>query len=63
LPPGEVDRAEIDKARKRTKARLPSIAMSIEDCGTGPNSQASTWHATGAKGGLSIRPSASRAAA
>jgi hypothetical protein len=30
LPPGEVDRAEIDKARKRTKARPPSIAMSIE---------------------------------
>jgi hypothetical protein len=35
LPPGEVDRVEIDKARKRTKARPPSIAMSIEDCGTG----------------------------
>ena len=44
LPPGEVDRAEIDKARKRTKARPPSIAMSIEDRGTEgcviiPNSQ------------------------
>jgi hypothetical protein len=34
LPPGEVDREEIDKARKRTKARPPSIAISIEDRGT-----------------------------
>jgi hypothetical protein len=34
LPPGKVDRAEIDKARKRTKARAPSIAMNIEDRGT-----------------------------
>jgi hypothetical protein len=33
LPPGEVDRAEIDKARKRTRARPPSIGMSIEDRG------------------------------
>jgi hypothetical protein len=34
-PPGEVDRAEIEKARRRTKARPPSIAMNIEDRGTG----------------------------
>jgi hypothetical protein len=34
-PPGEVDLAEIHKARKRTKARPPSIAMSIEDRRTG----------------------------
>jgi hypothetical protein len=31
LPPAEVERAEIDKARKRTKARAPRIAMHIED--------------------------------
>jgi hypothetical protein len=35
LPPNEVDRAAIDKARKRTKARAPRIAMRIEDRGTG----------------------------
>jgi hypothetical protein len=35
LPPGEVDRAEIDKAKKRTKGRPPSIAMTIDDCRTG----------------------------
>src|SRR5262249_6841800 len=32
----EVDRAAIEKARKRTKARAPRIAMHIEDRGTGP---------------------------
>jgi hypothetical protein len=35
LPPNEVERAEIDKARKRTKARAPRIAMHIEDRETG----------------------------
>jgi hypothetical protein len=30
-PPNEVERAEIEKARKRTKARAPRIAMHIED--------------------------------
>ena len=33
-PPGPIDRAEIEKARKRTKARTPRIAMHIEDRGT-----------------------------
>jgi hypothetical protein len=33
LPPNEVERAEIEKARKRTKARAPRIAMHIEDRG------------------------------
>jgi hypothetical protein len=33
-PPNEVERAEIEKARKRTKARVPRIAMHIEDRGT-----------------------------
>ncbi len=32
-PPNEVERAEIERARKRTKARAPRIAMHIEDCG------------------------------
>jgi hypothetical protein len=32
--PNPVERAEIEKARKRTKARAPSIAMNIEDRGT-----------------------------
>jgi hypothetical protein len=35
LPPNEAERAEIDKARKRTKARAPRIAMRIEDRETG----------------------------
>jgi hypothetical protein len=30
-PPHPVERAEIEKARKRTKARAPRIAMHIED--------------------------------
>ena len=30
-PPNEVERAEIERARKRTKARAPRIAMSLED--------------------------------
>jgi hypothetical protein len=34
-PPNQVERAEIEKARKRTKARAPRIAMHIEDRGTG----------------------------
>jgi hypothetical protein len=34
-PPNEVERAEIDKARKRTKARAPRIAMHIQDRRTG----------------------------
>jgi hypothetical protein len=33
-PPNPVERAEIDKARKRTKARAPRIAMHIEDRAT-----------------------------
>jgi hypothetical protein len=33
-PPDPIDRAEIEKARKRTKARTPRIAMHIEDRGT-----------------------------
>jgi len=32
-PPNPVERAEIEKARKRTKARTPRIAMHIEDRG------------------------------
>jgi hypothetical protein len=32
-PPNPVERAAIEKARKRTKARSPSIAMNIEDRG------------------------------
>jgi hypothetical protein len=34
-PPDPVERAQIEKARKRTKARVPRIAMHIEDRGTG----------------------------
>jgi hypothetical protein len=34
-PPNPVECAEIEKARKRTKARAPRIAMHIEDRGTG----------------------------
>jgi hypothetical protein len=34
-PPNEVEHAEIERARKRTKARLPSVAMHIEDRATG----------------------------
>ncbi len=34
-PPNEVERAEIKRARKRTKARAPRIVMHIEDRGTG----------------------------
>src|ERR1700761_808236 len=34
-PPDPIERAEIKKARKRTKARAPRIAMHIEDRGTG----------------------------
>ena len=34
-PPHQVERAEIEKARKRTKARAPRIAMHIEDRATG----------------------------
>ena len=34
-PPNPVERAEIEKARKRTKARAPRIAIHIEDRGTG----------------------------
>src|SRR5215472_2940465 len=30
-PPDPVERAEIEKARKRTKARAPRIAMHVED--------------------------------
>jgi hypothetical protein len=30
-PPNPVERAEIEKARKRTKRRAPRIAMKIED--------------------------------
>jgi hypothetical protein len=33
-PPDQVERAEIEKARKRTKARTQRIAMHIEDRGT-----------------------------
>jgi hypothetical protein len=33
-PPNPVERAEIEKARKRTKARAPSIVMHVEDRGT-----------------------------
>ena len=32
-PPDPVERAEIEKARKRTKARTPRIAMRVEDRG------------------------------
>jgi hypothetical protein len=32
-PPNPVERAEIAKARKRTKARAPRIAMHVEDRG------------------------------
>ena len=39
LPPNEVERAEIDKARKRTKARAPRISMRIEDRGPGARVQ------------------------
>jgi hypothetical protein len=35
LPPNEVERAAIDIARKRTKARAPRIVMRIEDRETG----------------------------
>jgi hypothetical protein len=31
LPPNEIERAEIDKARERTKARAPRVAMHVED--------------------------------
>jgi hypothetical protein len=34
-PPDRLERAQIKKARKRTKARAPRIAMHIEDRGTG----------------------------
>jgi hypothetical protein len=34
-PPNPVERAEIKKAKKRTKGRAPSIDMHIEDRGTG----------------------------
>jgi hypothetical protein len=34
-PPNEVERAQIEKARKRTKARTPRIAMHVEDRETG----------------------------
>src|SRR4029077_4537720 len=34
-PPDPVERAQIEEARKRTKARAPRIAMHIEDRGTG----------------------------
>jgi hypothetical protein len=30
-PPDPIERAEIEKARKRTKARAPSIVMHVED--------------------------------
>jgi hypothetical protein len=33
-PPNPVERAEIEKARRRTKARTPRIAINIEDRGT-----------------------------
>jgi hypothetical protein len=33
-PPDQVERAEIERARKRTKARAPRVAMHIEDRGT-----------------------------
>jgi len=33
-PPDPIERAEIEKARKRTKARAPRIAMHIQDRGT-----------------------------
>jgi hypothetical protein len=33
-PPNPVERAQIEKARKRTKARAPRIAMHVEDRGT-----------------------------
>jgi hypothetical protein len=33
-PPNPVERAEIEKARKRTKARAPRIVMHVEDRGT-----------------------------
>jgi hypothetical protein len=32
-PPNPVERAEIEKARKRTKARAPRIAMHVQDRG------------------------------
>jgi hypothetical protein len=32
-PPNPVERAEIEKARRRTKARAPRIAMHVEDRG------------------------------
>jgi len=34
-PPNPVERVQIEKARKRTKARSPRIAMHIKDRGTG----------------------------
>jgi hypothetical protein len=34
-PPNEIERAQIEKARKRTKARTPRIAMHIEERPTG----------------------------
>jgi hypothetical protein len=34
-PPNEVDRAQIEKARRRAKARAPRIAMHIENRPTG----------------------------
>jgi hypothetical protein len=34
-PPDPIERAEIEKARRRTKARMPRIAMHIEDRPTG----------------------------
>jgi hypothetical protein len=34
-PPHTVEHAEIEKARRRTKARTPRIAMHIEDRPTG----------------------------
>jgi hypothetical protein len=33
-PPDPIERAEIEKARKRTKARAQRVAMHIEDRGT-----------------------------
>jgi hypothetical protein len=36
LPPDEVEHAAIEKARSRTKARAPRIAMHIEDRGSEP---------------------------
>jgi hypothetical protein len=37
--PNEVERAEIERARKRTKARTPRVVMHIEDRGTGARVQ------------------------